>query len=172
MRGPELLLCCNESAIEIALDDYFEKKDISIVTSIRFPAIQKMICDNDKRGPFIEDIKAVVQRRFIERIVIVAHENCKGYGGSQAFKSSVDEINAFQRDLWQAKRVILDEIAISYMKVMLLAAIKTHPGWLICEVKNEPLRGGKSSIGFLSPAIIHRAKRRIARAIRNCAPQS
>lgn len=159
-----LLMKCPDQRIESTISRYFaEEAPREIVMTIGFMGIQQAILDPKLQGYFMSEINFAIRQLKVDSIIIVAHEDCNVYDGGQAFKSPADEANKLHRDLWRARRVILDGLPNANFDIELLVAIKIPDGWRIYKLREERARTPGSSIGFITSAVKHRIKRRRAR---------
>jgi len=97
--------------------------DIKNFDLIRIPAPAKSLIENEQLSPEIVSIITNVccGLHKVEKILVLGHWDCGGYGGSSSFSSAKDEEEKYVADLKKAQAVLLEtfprqEIIIGYSR--------------------------------------------------------
>jgi len=76
---------------------------------ISLAGAQKAVLDEDTRETVFKQLKISTDLHGINRVVIVAHQDCGAYGGSAAFKSLEEEKEKYADDMRKAAEIIREQ---------------------------------------------------------------
>ena len=114
-----LVITCNDFRFTTATQEFLNNRlglkgkydYISIPGSIR------NLMDSKTRDLVLNKFGVSVRLHRVNRVIILAHQDCSGYGGSAAFHESADEFKAISKDLKKAR--MLMGIKFRHLKVYL-----------------------------------------------------
>lgn len=84
---------------------------------ISIPGSIRNLLDSKTRDLVLNKFGVSVRLHRVNRVIILAHQDCTGYGGSVAFNESADEFKAISKDLKKAR--MLMGIKFRHLKVYL-----------------------------------------------------
>ncbi len=114
-----LVITCNDFRFTTATQEFLNNRlglkgkydYISIPGSIR------NLLDSKTRDLVLNKFGVSVRLHRVNRVIILAHQDCTGYGGSVAFNESADEFKAISKDLKKARTLM--GIKFRHLKVYL-----------------------------------------------------
>lgn len=105
---PALVICCKDYRYVQAIQRFVRKRGVRWYDLKATAGGLRALQDAPRivRQWILRDVRLVYRLHGIRRIIIVQHQDCAAYGGSQAFKSFHDE-QAFHRRQFQRARRLL-----------------------------------------------------------------
>ncbi len=100
---------------------------IPFFTPYSFPAGPRVYLDIETRNVFLGALKKVsIDEHKIRRIILIAHRDCKAYGGSARFRSLEEERAIHERDLRFAREVLNRkfpevDVELRYLEIVSMA---------------------------------------------------
>lgn len=124
-RVPVVAVYCLDYRFVQQHQDFVRKElDILFPTPYTFPAGPRVYNDGMTRNVFLGAFREVsVGEHKITRAILIAHRDCKAYGGSEAFPSLEEERATHERDLRLAREVLQRqfpqvEVDLYYMEIV------------------------------------------------------
>lgn len=120
-----ILITCIDFRFHQATIQYLKENLIEDFDLLTIPGVAKNFVENNIQAKeAIRIIKEVsISLHQVKKIIVMAHWDCGGYGGSQSFASAEEEENKYQADLQKAKEILTQEfseleILIGYSKII------------------------------------------------------
>jgi hypothetical protein len=124
-RIPVVAVYCFDYRFVGQTEDFIRRElHIPFCTPYTFPGGPKVYNDIETRSVFLGAFSKVSDLHHgVERVILIAHRDCKAWGGSEAFPSREEERVTHERDMRVARDMLLRrcprlEIELYYMELV------------------------------------------------------
>jgi carbonic anhydrase len=115
------LMTCIDFRFQRAIADWTNEngltKDYDLVS---IAGVQKSILDEDTKEAALKQLDISVRLHKVNTVMLIAHQDCGAYGGSDAFDSWEDEKQRYIDDMNAAEEIIVKKFKGLMVKKMIL----------------------------------------------------
>ncbi|HMB26327.1 MAG TPA: carbonic anhydrase, partial [Patescibacteria group bacterium] len=124
-----LLVVCMDFRFHRDINQWIERNDLTgNYDLISLAGAQKAIVDPTTRNMVLQQIKLSAMLHSTKEVILLAHEDCGAYGGSNAFSSWEQEKKQYIDDMNKAESLIKEKVPGLQVKKMMLTFEKESKG--------------------------------------------
>jgi len=114
-------MTCIDFRFHEAIHNWTKENDLTKnFDLVSLAGAQKSVLDEDTRATIFKQLDISTRLHGIETVLLLAHQDCGAYGGSQAFANFEEEKARYLADMTQAQSLIMEKFPQLQVKKLMV----------------------------------------------------